>query len=175
MHFSYSPIIIKLILFSGKFVFRHPTTTSSNIFMEPFTQSVWIALFITILLGSGLLFMSLRISFVVQNTINTNATNSLLTTLGILSQQGFDLHNIILLSTRITIIALMLLSILVYQFYSSYIVGSLLITPPKTINTLTDLINSHLEVGVEDLSYNKDYLDVFNYIHRSHFSNNFLF
>lgn len=54
---------------------------------------------------------------------------------------------------------MVLLSILVYQYYSSYIVGSLLITPPRTINTLTDLINSNLKVGVEDLSYNKDYFE----------------
>lgn len=151
------------VIYSGKFVFRHPATTSANIFIQPFSRSVWATLLVSILFVATLLYLSLRASFVVklvfEETTDTSAQNSMLITLGILTQQGFDLHNIILFSTRIIILSMVLLSILVYQYYSSYIVGSLLITPPRTINTLTDLINSNLKVGVEDLSYNKDYFE----------------
>jgi ionotropic glutamate receptor len=50
-------------------------------------------------------------------------------------------------------------SIIIFQFYSSYIVGSLLTKPQKTINSIKDLINSNLKVGIEDISYNRDYFE----------------
>lgn len=41
--------------------------------------------------------------------------------------------------------------------------SSLLIEKPRTIRTLQDLINSSLDVGVEDIPYNRNYFDVVSF------------
>ncbi|XP_062565502.1 ionotropic receptor 75a-like [Armigeres subalbatus] len=66
---------------------------------------------------------------------------------------------ILLNSTRIALISTLVFSILVSQFYSSYIVGYLLIVPPKTMKTLNDLLDSNLKVIVENQGYNVYYLN----------------
>ncbi|KFB40629.1 AGAP001812-PA-like protein [Anopheles sinensis] len=45
----------------------------------------------------------------------------------------------------------------VVSFYSTFIVGYQLISPPKTINTLEKLADSSLKMGVENLSYQHDF------------------
>lgn len=39
-------------------------------------------------------------------------------------------------------------SVVIYQFYGSFIVGSLLTETPKTIKTMRQLLNSRLEFGI---------------------------
>lgn len=55
---------------------------------------------------------------------------------------------------------ILLFGFLVFQFYSASIVGSLLMEKPKTIKTLRNLIDSSLDVGIEDIVYNKDFFKV---------------
>lgn len=63
-------------------------------------------------------------------------------------------------SGRITFIFLFIWGLLLYQFYSASIVGSLLGEPTRYINTLKDLLDSDLRVGIEDIAYNYDYFAV---------------
>lgn len=42
---------------------------------------------------------------------------------------------------------------LLYQFYGSFIVGSLLTESPKTINTIKDLLDSNLYIFVDEVPY----------------------
>ena len=63
-------------------------------------------------------------------------------------------------SGRIVFITLFLWTLLMYQFYSASIVGSLLAAPPKWINNLVDLANSELHFGYEDMPYLHDYFKV---------------
>lgn len=65
-----------------------------------------------------------------------------------------------LLSRRCIILSSLILSVLIYQFYSASIVGSLLMEKPKTIKTLRDLIDSPLQIGLEDIGYTRDYFRV---------------
>uniref|UniRef100_A0A182SE23 Ionotropic glutamate receptor C-terminal domain-containing protein n=1 Tax=Anopheles maculatus TaxID=74869 RepID=A0A182SE23_9DIPT len=51
----------------------------------------------------------------------------------------------------------MVSSMLLVQFYSTFIVGYQLITPPKTINTLEKLLDSDIKMSVENLSYQYDF------------------
>lgn len=103
--------------------------------------------------------MSIRIQC--KNEIPADKTyfNAFVTSLGILSQQGF-FEQIRKLSTRIIFLVFVLFSILIYQFYSCFIVGSLLTRAPKTINTLRQLIDSNLHIGIEDISYNLDFFQL---------------
>lgn len=44
-------------------------------------------------------------------------------------------------------------SVLIYQFYSSFIVGSLLTEAPKNIKTVKQLLNGRFEFGVDIVPY----------------------
>lgn len=96
-----------------------------------------------------------------KNEIPADKTyfNAFVTSLGILCQQGF-FEQIRKLSTRIIFLFFVLFSILIYQFYSCFIVGSLLTRAPKTINTIRQLIDSNLQIGIEDISYNLDFFQL---------------
>ena len=50
---------------------------------------------------------------------------------------------------------------LLYQFYSASIVGSLLAEKPRFIKTIKDLSDSNIEIGVENMQYNHDFFRVF--------------
>lgn len=106
-----------------------------------------------------MLTISIRIRCEIEVPADKTFFNAFLTTLGILCQQGF-FEQIRKLSTRIIFIVFVLFSILIYQFYSCFIVGSLLTRAPKTINTLRQLIDSNLHVGIEDISYNLDFFQL---------------
>lgn len=54
---------------------------------------------------------------------------------------------------RVMCLSLFVWSLLLFQFYSASIVGSLLAEHPKFINTLKDLVNSNLEVGIQEIAY----------------------
>ena len=63
-------------------------------------------------------------------------------------------------SGRIIFFSLFTLGFLLYQFYSASIVGSLLSEPARFINTLEDLADSNLEVGMENADYTRNVLAV---------------
>lgn len=65
-----------------------------------------------------------------------------------------------LLSMKITIFLLTLFGFLIFQFYSGSITSSLLQAQPDSIKTLRDLIDSPLQLAVEDIIYNKDFFNV---------------
>lgn len=44
-------------------------------------------------------------------------------------------------------------SVLIFQFYSSFIVGSLLTEAPKNIKTVKQLLNSRFEFGIDLVPY----------------------
>ncbi|XP_017860670.1 PREDICTED: uncharacterized protein LOC108612303 [Drosophila arizonae] len=81
---------------------------------------------------------------------------SVLFFVGIICQQGLGFSTSFI-SGRTIVITCLLFSFCIYQFYSASIVGTLLMEKPKTIKTLSDLVHSSLQVGVEDIVYNRDY------------------
>lgn len=81
---------------------------------------------------------------------------SVLFFVGIICQQGLGFSTSFI-SGRTIVITSLLFSFSIYQFYSASIVGTLLMEKPKTIKTLNDLVHSSLQVGVEDIVYNRDY------------------
>lgn len=64
------------------------------------------------------------------------------------------------IGSRIVFLLLFVWAMIVYQFYTSSIVSSLLSTPPKTIRTLADLVHSSFEIGFENVLTSKDTLNV---------------
>uniref|UniRef100_A0A182Q7Q3 Ionotropic receptor 75a N-terminal domain-containing protein n=1 Tax=Anopheles farauti TaxID=69004 RepID=A0A182Q7Q3_9DIPT len=80
-----------------------------------------------------------------------------LSTVGILSQQGFHNHLSGRGTNRLLLFVGMGFSLVMIQFYSSFIVGYQLISPPKTITSLERLVDSELKMSVENLSYQHDF------------------
>lgn len=65
-----------------------------------------------------------------------------------------------LFSGRCTVLTVLIFSFAIYQYYSASIMSSLLVEKPRTIRTVQDVINSSLDVGVEDIPYNRNYFEV---------------
>ncbi|XP_065360298.1 uncharacterized protein Ir64a [Calliphora vicina] len=201
------------------FIFRHPRSTKKDriVFLQPFTNDVWVFLavcgFITIVLlwvltslerkfdpedfdantgtdmkafqrlmsavsghnqeehevvavkGGGFQRWFVRWGglFCGQNMGDDKSRHrvglffeSLLFYIGSICQQGLSFSTFFF-SGRCIVITSLMFSFSIYQFYSASIVGTLLMEKPKTIRTLRDLIHSNLEIGVEDIVYNRDY------------------
>lgn len=87
--------------------------------------------------------------------IDTSYTNNFLNIFGLFCQQNsvpFHERN----STRIVVSFTIFFSFIFYQYYSTYIVASLITESPKSIKTLDDLLNSNLELGTTKAAYNRD-------------------
>uniref|UniRef100_A0A6E8V0X4 Ionotropic glutamate receptor C-terminal domain-containing protein n=1 Tax=Anopheles coluzzii TaxID=1518534 RepID=A0A6E8V0X4_ANOCL len=144
-------------------VFRHPKSlNNSNIFMLPFTTNVWLA--ITLIFGAVALLIALLIVCFnrtgrsrSQSTFEWLVEQSLLGTLGMVCQQGIHHRIIWWSSNQVLVLVAMCSSMILFQFYCSFIVGYQLITPPKTINTLQKLVDSEIQMTVENLSYQHDF------------------
>ncbi|XP_039431000.1 ionotropic receptor 75a-like [Culex pipiens pallens] len=143
-------------------VFRHPKVTGNrNLFLRPFEVDAWMAVLGVIVLASIVLFGNFCAESYKEyydKEVHDNRSLVFLTVFGILCQQGFS-SKTMFNSTRITLISTLIFSVLLYQFYSTFIVGYLLIIPPKTMSTLQHLLDSNLKVIVEDLGYNIDFLN----------------
>lgn len=60
------------------------------------------------------------------------------------------------MSSRIFTLTYLMFSLVIYQFYGSFIVGSLLTETPKTIRTMKQLLNSRLDFAMDELPYVQD-------------------
>ena len=133
-------------------IFRHPQEGLRNVYLTPFQIYVWLSILGTILIATVLIWLSMRFKKKKPRKI-VSIARALVMTVGTLCQQGL-IENFRKLSMRFILLTLLGFSLIIYQFYSSFIVGSLLTKSPKTLNTLRQLIDSNLEVGIEDISYN---------------------
>lgn len=140
-------------------VFRHPQSDLRNIFLQPLSPWVWRLTLVLMFIVSVSITTSMGLQK--RRTQNVSFVRAVITTVGILCQQGF-IENMQKHSTRAIFYVTILFSMIIYQFYSSYIVSSLLTSSPKTINTLRKLIDSHLEVGIENITYNIDFFQTTN-------------
>lgn len=146
---------------SVKFIFRHPKSVDSgNVFTSPFDKVVWYCIVVVCIVCA----YALRHMFAtenhrkVQNVMGHQSaneeswSNSLLLVFGILFQQGYS-GDPILISSRIITLTVLVFSLFIFQFYSSFIVGSLLTVSPKTIRTIKQLLHSQLEFGIDNMPY----------------------
>lgn len=166
-----------------KFIFRHPKSVDvASVFLAPFQYTVWnvIAVY-TILFVYIMKTMYSVESQSQEKSLQESRTSSeksysgsFLTVSGIICQQG-DLTNFYLspqqyaiiystvpfvkprlLSSRVLTFTMLVYSLFIYQFYSSFIVGSLLTEAPKTINTMKQLLHSNMEMGMDRVPYVRD-------------------
>ncbi|XP_053691036.1 ionotropic receptor 75a-like [Sabethes cyaneus] len=90
--------------------------------------------------------------------MTVSANEYFLTILGFLCQQGYDGRTSTLTTKAVALIVLVFSS-LMYQFYGTFIIGSLLTPPPKNLKTIRQLIDSNFQVTMENLFYNWDFFN----------------
>jgi glutamate receptor, ionotropic, invertebrate len=137
-------------------IFIHPQVGLRSIFLQPLTPLIWTLLFLFIFILSTMITVTVKVQQ--RKSRNITFIRAFITTIGIFCQQGVN-ESFRKLSTRVTLLTAILFSLIIYQFYSSFIVSSLLTDSPKTINTLQQLIDSKLSFGIEEIGYNHDFFD----------------
>ncbi|KAL6264671.1 hypothetical protein P5V15_004771 [Pogonomyrmex californicus] len=156
----------------SRFVFRRPLlSTVSNIFILPFQRNVWIAIAVFLILVFCLLYLSIKWEYyrdrmtdsaAYWNQLNPNkptVSDNLLILLGAFAQQGYS-YEPYRVASRIVTLMLLLASLSLYAAYTANIVG-LLQSTTDSIKTLSDLLNSPLKLGVQDVVYNRHYFKSF--------------
>ncbi|PSN32158.1 Ionotropic receptor 75x [Blattella germanica] len=144
-------------------LFRHPPVTGyyGQVLLQPFETNVW-----TTSAGMwAIVILTIRfVSWVEIKTFDFVPTSNedetvrswsdtLMIMIGAISEQGTTMDSK-WTSWRIGFLAAFILSMMVNINYGASLVSSLLSTPPKSIKTTRDLIDSQLTFGAEDISYN---------------------
>jgi glutamate receptor, ionotropic, invertebrate len=170
--------------FSPRFLFRHPKNHQTrNVFLSPFSLDLWLGLMVLLVMFGLMLFAIKVVKFVKIQQIQVKIgellhllLNSILVPIEIVAQQllkqeflcnfspclistGFE-GTFTMSASRITLIFLLFFTFLIAQFYSTYIVGSLLMEVPRTITNITHLVDSNFKIIFENVLYNLRYLDV---------------
>ncbi|XP_063697767.1 ionotropic receptor 75a-like [Culicoides brevitarsis] len=140
------------------FIFRFPNlSTVKNIYVLPFSRTVWLCLGAFIVISVLTAFFMMRSEEkIIKNTQKRSISQVIFLILSIVCQMGSELEARIL-STRIFIFFSFFTSIFVFTSYTANIVA-LLQTPTKNIQTLQDLYESKLALGIEDTLYNRYYI-----------------
>ncbi|XP_055604988.1 ionotropic receptor 75a-like [Uranotaenia lowii] len=138
-------------------IFRHPKKQNGeSTFFKPFEKHLWIAM-AALLVGSVIMLMTA--SFFHLKKHYSWDTEYFFGLLGFFLQQSFS-GTFATRSQQLTVVSILLFCILIYEFYCSFIISYILLPTPKTIKTSQQLLESSLEVSIEDLSYNKYFLSV---------------
>lgn len=147
-------------VFRSAFVFRDKKTkVSMEAFFKPLALSVWISTLISIALLSVVLRAAFRVEEIFRTNAETSWSYAFLVTIATFCQQG-NFHTTSLVSARIVIVMSLLLSLLIYQFYSGTLVSFLLMKPSASITSVGDIVKSGMKVGCEDILYIHDFLQV---------------
>lgn len=130
-------------------------SSSSGDFLAPFEINVWIS----VIFSSVLVIIALKLSGISEKIIHrTKENNSFslqcLNTLAAFCQQGIDPVSQYA-SMRISVITLMFSSLMLYNYYTSSVVGGLLSSAPKGPTTIRQLIDSPLQISFEDIGFHK--------------------
>ncbi|XP_024214586.1 ionotropic receptor 75a isoform X2 [Halyomorpha halys] len=137
-------------------IYKQPALSAvSNIFVLPFTRMVWVCCVALSVLTGIFLMADVATSFGNRQTFEESVTTSDVVTLiiGCICQQGTTLVPKTL-SARIIIFLFSLCCLFFYTSYSANIVA-LLQSSSATFRSLSDLTNSPLGIGIQDVIYNK--------------------
>lgn len=143
--------------FNAKFIFRvDPDSVGIDltIFLVPFTYPVWGALVSTtvfiLLFNQVIYFIEQKLPELIDNSPRLDAVAMI----GSYCQQGIaNIPN--LLTYRTIVLVVLILSSLLYNYYTSSIVGALLSSPIQGPNTFEEIIKSPMVLMFEDIGYNK--------------------
>ncbi|XP_031625634.1 uncharacterized protein LOC116342265 [Contarinia nasturtii] len=140
------------LLSRGAFVFRNPSLSHvKNIVYLPFSDSIWICSITLVVIGTTIIFITYKFSN--DTSPRIFSSDFLLFAISALCQMdGFLVPR--RASAKMATYVFYLCLIFVYTSYTANIVA-LLQSTSKSIRTLADLLNSNIELGVEDSPYLK--------------------
>lgn len=146
------------------YIFRNPGTHKlfSNVFLTPFSEKVWYVILAFLLLVCLLLkaFYQIEGSFYGLRKKLSWATAMLITICPLLNQGGWTYPTSH--AGRFLFIVLLFFAILLYNYYTSSILSSLLSNPPQAFHTLDELGHSKLDMGVENVPYAVTWFNIIN-------------
>lgn len=143
------------MFFRTTFIFRNPGTVIGlhNEFLTPFSNVTWYATLIVIIL----IFLTMKLIYSAENYLrNKYEENSWLTaflvTTSVFCQQGIP--SLPKYSAgRFAHFNFLIFVILLYNYYTSSIVSSLLNAPTFVFTTIKELATSKLSVGIDNIVY----------------------
>ncbi|XP_050301541.1 ionotropic receptor 75a-like [Anthonomus grandis grandis] len=145
--------------FRSCFYFRNPGIVKPNFkeVLKPFTKQSWIiTLYVT-----AIVCVCIEISYFVEKKMRglneRTWLRSVFIVIAAFSQQGLDtVPN--QLPGRIIFLHLLICSLLLYNYYTSSLVSSLISTEPEVLKTIKELLDSQLQVGIEYQPYTITYM-----------------
>ncbi|XP_060534971.1 uncharacterized protein LOC132707228 [Cylas formicarius] len=158
--------------FRSGFYFRNPGVVRPNFYevLKPLAARVWYAVLVTGLVCCA----CMEVVWLMEQhrtDYEHSFLHSVLILIGIYAQQGVYVTPK-RMAGRIILLSLLILSLLLYNYYTSSLVSSLISTEPETLKTIRELYESKLRVGMElqpytvtfmlDRSKYDRYLDLLN-------------
>nr|XP_034830812.1 glutamate receptor ionotropic, delta-1-like [Maniola hyperantus] len=149
------------------FVFRQPSLSyQNNLFVLPFKPKVWLCLFVVVFLVLVIIYINARWESIKlgdsdsldKSSLTLNTGEIAMMIIGAVTQQGSYTEFKGTLG-RIVMFLVLMLFLFLYTSYSANIVA-LLQSTSNEIKTLTDLLNSKMELGVEDTAYNRHFFSI---------------
>jgi len=134
-------------------MFRQPPFSAvANIFAMPFENDVWVSILMLLIITTVVLVLELFFS---PHNHDMSYMDTLNFVWGAMCQQGFyvEVRN---RSARIIVFTTFVAALFLFTSFSANIVA-LLQSPSDAIQSLSDLGQSPLEIGVQDTQYNKIY------------------
>lgn len=142
------------------FYFRNPGVVKPNFreVLKPFTRQSWmVVLYVTALVCACIEIAHLVDKWRSGIGRNSHWYGSIFIVIAVYAQQGLD--NIpTRISSRIIFLNLLICSALLYNYYTSSLVSSLISTEPQVLKTIRELFESSLRVGIEYQPYTVTYM-----------------
>ncbi|XP_055632722.1 ionotropic receptor 75a [Toxorhynchites rutilus septentrionalis] len=146
--------------FEARFIYRITPQLSDasggGNFFTPFDRNVWIASSIIMVIVLVVLkLVTLIRSRTLKNETNTPLAAYLVDVVGTIAQQGVPGQVPPKIPIRIALLSLLLLNLVLYNYYTSSVVGGLLSSPGKGPETVEEIIESPLTLSFLDVPYHK--------------------
>ncbi|XP_058814601.1 ionotropic receptor 75a-like [Topomyia yanbarensis] len=146
--------------FSAGFIYRMTPQLSDasggGNFFIPFDDNVWIASAVTILvLIIVLKLSSLIFSRIFRSDPLISVVTYFLDAVACIAQQGLSSEVSHRIPIRVILLSLLALNLVLYNYYTSAVVGGLLSSPGKGPQTIKEIIESPLTLSFLDIGYHK--------------------
>ncbi|GAB0093098.1 uncharacterized protein DMENIID0001_081590 [Sergentomyia squamirostris] len=154
---EYIEFITFTLVTYAAFIFRPPPlSTVANIFYLPFQGFVWISAIVILILSICIVYFTWQKDAQIKaSEENLRSSDALLIAVSAITQQGTDLMTNTF-SGRIVLFSLFTFMFFLYSSYTANIVA-LLQSTTNSISSLKDLLESNLDLAVEDKVYHRQY------------------
>ncbi|XP_030749280.1 ionotropic receptor 75a-like isoform X2 [Sitophilus oryzae] len=155
----YYDFIMPFYKFRSYFYFRNPGLVKPNFkeVLKPFSRTTWFATLYTCLIVC----CCIEAAYLVEEKNAKEKRKSwfrpIFTVVAAFCQQSLDTIPT-QVAGRIILLHLFIMSVLLYNYYTSSLVSSLISTEPEVLKTIKELYESQMEVGIELQSYTITYI-----------------